>query len=164
MYHKSIKRLFFIMVLFFFKTAMALTEHDVSKQLKCQCGCGFPDLASCSCPEWAIPAKAEISARISRGEDLPTILKYFIDRHGETVLTQPVQEGFNHAAWIIPSLLMILGVLLVGYFIKKWKSPKPQHDPKAQAQTQDIAQNDKDRYLKSIDQELYGDQDNDNRN
>lgn len=141
---------------FVVQPALALTEESVSKQLKCQYGCGFPDLASCSCGEWAIPAKSEIRARISRGEDLNTILKYFVDRHGETVLTSPIQEGFNRAAWIVPSVLIVVagGLLSVALLRRKKRNrpidvaslqeADPTHGPEAAT------------YLKRLRNEIYG--------
>ena len=139
--------------------SFALTEEEISKQLKCQCGCGFPDLASCSCDEWAQPAKAEIRARIARGEDLATILKYFVDRHTETVLTSPVKEGFNHAAWIIPGVLFFLGLGFVGVVLSKWKARKNpgagDGTPKKEVAQSQVSEADQ-KYISEIDKELYG--------
>jgi cytochrome c-type biogenesis protein CcmH/NrfF len=131
--------------------AEPLTEEAISKKLVCQCGCGFPDLASCSCGEWAVPAKAEIRARIARGEDEATILKYFIGRHGEKVLTTPLPQGFNRAAWIIPGVAMVLGLGVVGIVLARWKKRSDQ----AEEPISDLAPQD-DKYRKQIDEELYG--------
>lgn len=139
-----------VLVFLSFSPIFALTEEEVSKQVKCQCGCGFPDLASCACEEWAIPAKAEITARIERGEDLTTILKYFVDRHGETVLTNPKQEGFNYAAWIVPGVLIFFGFTMVGLLIKNWKKNKPEKED-----IPSLLSKEDEEILKKIDQELY---------
>mgnify|MGYP001312309576 CR=1 FL=1 len=135
--------------------SFALTEEEVSKQLKCQCGCGYPDLHSCSCGEWAVPAKNEIRARITRGEDLQTILKYFIDRHGETVLTTPVQEGFNRAEWIVPSVLILVAGGLLSVALLRWKK---RNDPGAPPQEFDETPGTRpdEALLERLHDEIYG--------
>ncbi|MCB0309140.1 MAG: cytochrome c-type biogenesis protein CcmH [Bdellovibrionales bacterium] len=139
----------------------AITEEEVSKQLKCQCGCGFPDLASCSCGEWALPAKAEIRARLARGEDLQTILKYFVDRHGEEVLTSPVQQGFNKAAWIVPSVSILVAAGLLGMALYRWKIKGDGSDANV-VTSEGISPKDvskKDRpYLDQLHKEIYGEE------
>lgn len=138
--------------------ARALTEEEVSKQLKCQCGCGYPDLHSCACGEWAVPAKSEIRARIARGEDLQTILKYFVDRHGEIVLTAPVQEGFNRAEWIVPSVLILVAGGLVAVAVVRWK----RRDGRGPVDDDEVpptadARGGPDRaYLDRLHEEIYG--------
>lgn len=140
--------------------AQALTEEEISKQLKCQCGCGFPDLASCSCGEWAIPAKSEIRARLARGENLDTILKYFVARHGETVLTSPVQEGFNRAAWIVPSVFILVAGGLLSVVIYRWKKREEtamanEADEKPSISPANEPAKD-DAYLNRLRDEIYG--------
>ncbi|HLG19678.1 MAG TPA: cytochrome c-type biogenesis CcmF C-terminal domain-containing protein [Bdellovibrionota bacterium] len=131
--------------------AQGATEESISKQLKCLCGCGFPDLASCSCDEWAQPAKAEIRARLARGEDEATILKYFVSRDGEKVLTSPVPQGFNRTAWIVPAAALAAGLLAVSVIIRKWrKEPSVQDEPSPRPQVSD------EKYRKELDRELYG--------
>ncbi len=125
-------------------------EEEISKKLKCQCGCGFPDLASCSCDEWAQPAKAEIKARLARGEDEETILKYFTGRHGEEVLTSPPQKGFNRAAWIVPSVAIVFAIFAVGAVVFRWKKRGIAEEEKAGP----ISGDDK-KYLQQLDSELY---------
>lgn len=132
--------------------AAPLTEEAISKKLKCQCGCGFPDLASCSCDEWAQPAKAEIRARIARGEDEATILKYFVDRNGEEVLTSPLPQGFNRAAWVIPIVVILVGGVFIGIAIRRWRTSKQTVEEEKKITPVD--QKDE-KYLKQIDQELY---------
>ena len=152
-----LKRLVLAMAVIFFASpvAFSLTEEEVSKQLKCQCGCGFPDLASCSCGEWAVPAKSEINARIARGEDLATILKYFVDRHGELVLTSPKQEGFNRAAWIVPSVAILVagGLLSVGLYRWRKREPEAPQDEVPHAPSTDGKDKD---YLDKLHEEIYG--------
>jgi cytochrome c-type biogenesis protein CcmF len=133
----------------------ALSEPEISKKLKCLCGCNFPDLHSCTCSEWAQPAKDEIRARIARGEDEATILKYFVGRDGEKVLTVPVQQGFNRTAWVVPILALSGGLLAVGLIVRTWaKKEKGDEGSKEPTPPAPLAKDDP--YLKKIDEELYG--------
>lgn len=154
------KTVIVLALIFNFSPAVfSLTEEEVSKQLKCVCGCGFPDLASCSCGEWAIPAKSEIRSRIARGEDMPTILKYFVDRHDESILTSPVQEGFNRAAWIVPGVGILVAGGLVLIALYRWKKREADlvADEDGVPTPGDANKSAQDKsYLNKLHEEIYG--------
>jgi cytochrome c-type biogenesis protein CcmH/NrfF len=96
--------------------ATPAAQKDVEEALTCQCGCGLT-VHSCNhlnCGS-AGPMKKEIAERIARGEDKETILKAFVQRYGEKVLSSPTLRGFNWFAWITPfaAVLLAAGILTV---------------------------------------------------
>lgn len=137
------------------QSAYALTVEDIAKKLKCQCGCNFPDLASCSCGEWAIPAKEEIQARLNRGEDEATILKYFVGRNGEAILTVPIQKGFNRTSWLVPLLAITFSTAALAFVVRKWAKANAvvtaESSEPAVLAPKDL------KYVKEIEAEVYGD-------
>lgn len=138
------------------------TVQEISKKLRCLCGCNFPDLASCSCDDWAKAAKSEIQARLIRNEDENTILKSFIFKYGETVLTAPLPEGFNRFAWIIPSVALFAGLFGIGIIVRKWINKSrgtDTSDDEAQELDKTLSASDVEHYRKKIDAELYGNED-----
>ncbi len=135
--------------------AVSIDERveTIAKKLRCECGCNFPDLASCSCDEWARPNKAEIRARLSRGEDENTILKYFVSQFGEKILTTPVQQGFNYAAWMVPAIAILIAGIGVTAVIRRWsRNPDPASDEKSPP----VSTSEDERLRKELDRELYG--------
>ena len=65
--------------------------------------------------------KDTIKKKIEEGYDEKEIKNYFISRYGESVIAYPTFQGFNIVAYLIPVLLIALGVGILGFYIKKDK-------------------------------------------
>mgnify|MGYP001326455397 FL=1 len=65
--------------------------------------------------------KDTIKKKIEEGYDEKEIKNYFISRYGESVIAYPTFQGFNIVAYLIPVLLIILGLVVLGFYIKKDK-------------------------------------------
>ena len=93
-----------------------------SHQLMCGCGCNQL-LGECNhvgCP--ASPGMlAELSAAIARGDSDNAILHKFQDEYGPVIIASPRFTRFNHLAWIMPPLMLFLGIACVLLVVRNWK-------------------------------------------
>ncbi|MBI1869597.1 MAG: cytochrome c-type biogenesis protein CcmH [Chlamydiae bacterium] len=93
---------------------------SVSEKLVCQCGC-FMMLSVCNhenCPS-AIPMRKIIEEEIEKGSSESVIIQKFIDQYGIKVLSSPPAHGFNLTAWIMPGLVMMIGLVVVFFFLRR---------------------------------------------
>ena len=101
--------------------ASARFDKD-SHELMCGCGCNQL-LGECNhvgCP--ASPGMlAELSAAIARGDSDNTILHKFQDEYGPVIIASPRFTRFNHLAWIMPPLMLFLGIACVLLVVRNWK-------------------------------------------
>ncbi len=96
-------------------------------QLMCMCSCNQV-LLECNhvgCP-LSDGMRAELAADIERGDSNSLILQAFVQKYGPTVLIAPTNTGFNRVAWIMPYLVLILGLGVVYFVVRAWrKRPAP---------------------------------------
>lgn len=98
------------------------TFRQVSEALVCQCGCNMI-LYVCNhvnCPS-AYPFRDSIEAMILRGNTKDEIIARFVADEGEVVLSAPTTEGFNLAAWVTPFVMLVLGGVFLGSFLRARK-------------------------------------------
>ncbi len=102
---------------------------DLGHRMMCTCGCGQVLLecnhVGCQASD---KMRGELSAAIDKGgsnnDDL--ILQGFVQEYGPTVIAAPTATGFNRVAWIMPFLVLALGIALAVYIVRSWKSrPTP---------------------------------------
>ena len=65
---------------------------------------------------------AEIAAQLDEGNSDDSIISHFAGKYGLTVLSAPPAAGFNLTAWIMPFVALVLGGLLVVYFVRQFRS------------------------------------------
>jgi cytochrome c-type biogenesis protein CcmH len=92
-----------------------------------------------------------LSTRIQNGETKEQIIGYFVNKHGERILSAPTKRGFNLVAWITPFAVIII----VGFFIKRiiheWATKGITEEAKgSDFKTQDSL----DKYKKILEKEL----------
>jgi cytochrome c-type biogenesis protein CcmH len=113
--------------------AIGLSQKDISKdykeaceQLVCQCGCS-EQLSVCAMQNCssATPMRAEIRERLQKGESVQVIVQSFVDRIGKKVLSAPTMQGFDITAWIMPFLILCLGLGVVAWIVVKMARPAP---------------------------------------
>lgn len=93
-----------------------------SHELMCGCGCNQL-LGECNhvgCPVSPVML-AELSAAIARGDSDNTILHKFQDEYGPVIIASPRFTRFNHLAWIMPPLVLFLGIAAVLLIVRNWK-------------------------------------------
>ncbi len=65
--------------------------------------------------------KNTIKKKIQEGYNEEEIKIYFVKRYGKSVLAYPTMTGFNAIAYIIPSISVVIGILILGLYIKRDK-------------------------------------------
>jgi len=100
--------------------------EKIGHKLICMCGCEQV-LLECNhygCP-YLTPENAELTAAVDRGDSDNGILQSFVEKYGPTVLAAPTASGFNLIAWIMPYLVLAIGVGGVVLVVRAWhKHPK----------------------------------------
>jgi cytochrome c-type biogenesis protein CcmH len=69
--------------------------------------------------------KREIRELLASGENEEAILARYISQHGETILSTPPGTGFNLVAYLLPTLALVLGPLLLWRRLRHAPAPVP---------------------------------------
>ena len=102
---------------------------DLGHRMMCTCGCGQV-LLECNhvgCQS-SDKMRNELQAALDKGgsnsDDL--ILQGFVQEYGPTVIAAPTATGFNRVAWIMPFLVLALGIAFAVHVVRSWKNrPEP---------------------------------------
>lgn len=62
--------------------------------------------------------RRQVRIMVKTGASQEAILTYFTDRYGQDVLTAPPMQGWGAGLWGIPVLLLAMGGLFLGFFLK----------------------------------------------
>ncbi len=95
---------------------------DLGHKMMCACGCG-QILIECNhygCPDSG-PMLEELKASLARGMGDNAILAEFQDKYGPTVLAAPMLTKFNLIAWIVPPVLLLLGIAGTVVLVRRWR-------------------------------------------
>jgi cytochrome c-type biogenesis protein CcmH len=99
----------------------------IGHQMMCICGCN-QILLECNhvgCPD-SDGMRNELMAAVTRGDSDSLVEQGFVQKYGPTVLAAPTMQGFDRAAYIIPPVVLVLGVGLIVFVIRSWKNrPAP---------------------------------------
>jgi cytochrome c-type biogenesis protein CcmH/NrfF len=96
---------------------------DLGHRLMCACGCN-QILLECNhvgCM-YSDRMRAELVAAVDRGDNDDLTLQSFVQKYGPTVLAAPTKTGFNRVAWIAPYFALVLGLGLVTFIVRAWRS------------------------------------------
>jgi len=96
---------------------------DLGHRMMCVCGCN-QILLECNhvgCT-YSDRMRAELVAAVDRGDNDDLTLQSFVQKYGTTVLAAPTKAGFNRVAWIMPYLVLVLGLVMVTMIVRLWKS------------------------------------------
>jgi cytochrome c-type biogenesis protein CcmH len=96
--------------------------NDLGHRLMCVCGCS-QILLECNhvgCT-YSDRMRGELMAGLDRGENDDLTLQDFVQKYGPTVLAAPTATGFNRVAWIMPFLVLVLGLLTTIFIVLAWK-------------------------------------------
>jgi cytochrome c-type biogenesis protein CcmH/NrfF len=63
----------------------------------------------------------QLSARIAKGDSDDSIFHQFQDEYGAVILAAPMFTRFNHIAWVVPPLFLLLGIGIVLLVVRNWK-------------------------------------------
>ena len=93
-----------------------------SHEMMCVCSCNQL-LGECNhvgCPD-SEGMRAQLAASIAKGDSDNDIFHQFQEQYGPVVLAAPRFTRFNHLAWIMPPLMLFLGIAGVLLIVRKWK-------------------------------------------
>jgi len=75
--------------------------------------------------EAAKQVKVQIKQLLAEGKTKEEILDMYVAIYGERILAKPRATGFNVMAYIMPPVFLLIGGLLLVYFINNMKEPAP---------------------------------------
>jgi cytochrome c-type biogenesis protein CcmH len=100
---------------------------ELGHQLMCICSCG-QILLECNhvgCPD-SDGMRNELMTQVMRGDSDSLVSQAFVQKYGPTVLAAPTTTGFNRTAWIVPFVMLFLGLSVAMLVIRAWKNrPAP---------------------------------------
>lgn len=97
--------------------------NDLGHRLMCACGCR-QILLECNhvgCG-YSDRMRAELVAAVDRGDNDDLTLQSFVQKYGPTVLAAPTKTGFDRVAWVMPYAALLLGLTLVAFIVRAWRS------------------------------------------
>lgn len=92
-------------------------------RMMCACGCN-QILLECNhvgCT-YSDRMRGELVAAVDNGKSDSDVLQFFVEKYGTTVLAAPTRTGFDRMAWIMPYLALLLGVGVVIFAVRRWKT------------------------------------------
>jgi cytochrome c-type biogenesis protein CcmH len=108
------------------------TFDRVGHNLMCTCGCNEL-LLECNhmgCPD-SPRLIAELHSQVDAGKSPKVILASFASEYGPTVLAAPLRGGFDDVAWVMPYVVLALGILTVVLVLQHWKRRSARLAPAA---------------------------------
>lgn len=93
-----------------------------SHELMCVCGCSelLGECNHLSCPDSGA-MRTQLISMISSGKSDSAIFHAFQKQYGPVVLAAPMFTPFNHLAWIIPPLVLLLAIGAALLIVRKWR-------------------------------------------
>lgn len=101
---------------------------DIENALMCKCDdkCGKV-LINCTC-DTSHKTRRELQKQLDSGLTKEQIIKSYVDKFGETILSAPTKTGFNLTAWLTPFAALVGGGLGVRQIIKAWLRKRSGED------------------------------------
>ena len=96
-------------------------EKDMQAEIICMCGtCGRKKIGECTC-QMAADMRGDLSTLIQAGKTRTEIIDVFVKKYGsQEVLAQPIDEGFNRLAWLLPYATGLIGIAAIGGVAVRW--------------------------------------------
>lgn len=110
---------------------MDLRVREVARSLQCPV-CQSVNVAD-STSELAADMRAVIRKKLEAGESREQIIAYFVERYGESVLTDPPKRGASLVIWLVPLFGIGVGGALIYFLVRSWRQGNPEATPVAVA-------------------------------
>ncbi len=70
--------------------------------------------------EMAVQMRGIVREQLKAGKTPDEIRAYFVSKYGEWVLLAPTAQGFNLTVWILPFAVLLAGLGLAAWFLRRW--------------------------------------------
>ncbi|MBI2942275.1 MAG: cytochrome c-type biogenesis protein CcmH [Chloroflexi bacterium] len=98
--------------------------REIARSLQCPV-CQSVSVADSS-SELAAQMRALIRKKLEAGEPREQIVAYFVERYGDSVLTEPPKRGGTLAFWLVPIAGVLAGLVILGALLRGWRAnPAP---------------------------------------
>jgi cytochrome c-type biogenesis protein CcmH len=101
-----------------------------------------------ACADW----RQIIREKLENGESEQQIFDYFSNLYGPRVLAEPPRQGFSLLIWLVPLIMVPLGILFFSYYMRNLRSSAEGGEPVVS--TAVPQPNISDDYLSKIEKEL----------
>jgi cytochrome c-type biogenesis protein CcmH len=98
--------------------------REIASELRCVV-CQNLSVAD-SPSEMAQQMRAIVREQVQAGKTTEQIKEFFVSKYGEWVLLRPRTSGFSALLWILPYVVLAIGVLAALWFIHHWTAKKRQ--------------------------------------
>jgi cytochrome c-type biogenesis protein CcmH/NrfF len=104
-------------------TAIAATGADNLMSIESQfiCTSCHEPLELVSSPQ-ALSEKQYLEGLVQKGLTMTEIKAGMVNQYGVAVLAKPPAHGFNLTVYILPPVILIGGLLLLGFTLPKWRA------------------------------------------
>ena len=94
----------------------------LSHQIMCGCSCNqlLGECNHMNCPD-SPGMRNKLMSSVNQGDNDRAILVDFQNEYGPAVLAAPRFTAFNHVAWIMPPLVLALGLAIVAFTVRRWR-------------------------------------------
>jgi len=96
---------------------------DIARKLLCPVCSG--ETVADSQSGTARAMREAIEQKVQAGESEQQILDFFVARYGESILTDPPKSGFVLTLWWLPVLVVLVGALAVGLYLRERTRMEP---------------------------------------
>jgi cytochrome c-type biogenesis protein CcmH len=105
--------------------SMSVDDRDaLEHRIRCQCGCTM-DVYTCRTTDFSCQVSPamhrDILALVQGGYGAQEILDAFVNVYGDRVLMSPPKTGFNILGYILPSVALAIGAVVLAVIIRRWK-------------------------------------------
>ena len=95
-------------------------EHGIN----CQCGCTL-DVYTCRTTDFSCQVSPsmhrDVMALVDGGYTAQEILDAFVSVYGERVLMAPPKTGFNLLGYIVPSIALAIGAVVIALILRRYR-------------------------------------------
>jgi cytochrome c-type biogenesis protein CcmH len=132
--------------------ASQLANLENALMCKCDDKCGKV-LINCTC-DTSKETRKILTGKLESGLTVDQIVKQYVDKYGETILSAPTKSGFNLSAWIMPFAALAIGGFGVRKVIQSWVRPaQTEQDADANGE-ESVSKADTPKYSKRLSDEL----------
>lgn len=99
--------------------ALSPEAWDIAYQIQCPVCEGQPITESNA--TIAKQMKALVQQMVDEGRNEKEILAFFEERYGPAVLREPTIGGLSLGVWVVPPIILLLGLVVVGSIVRQWR-------------------------------------------